>query len=290
MSRKIILTTESGSDLPKELQQEYGFRVLPMHVTMGADTYNDGDLPINKLFEYYEKTGDTPKSSACNMGDYIDFFSGLRKEDPDCVIYNIALSSGISTNYEHSVAAAEEFKDVYTIDSKVFGAGCNAYMIEAWKLLQARGGEQAITDYQGFANELQALAPRISSSFVPDSLQFLRAGGRVTNAAYIASNVFNIKPLIEPDELGRLHAGGRYRGKMIAVCQKYIEDTCAKWDIQKDTLYIMYVEGVADGVLEKMEQTAYAQGFQKVRFNKCGAVISIHGGKAAVGLGFVLNP
>ena len=285
--REILLTTESCSDVPKELQEKYGIIVLPMHVSIGPDTFDDGSVPLEELFDYYEKTGDTPKSSADNVQDYIDFFTRLRQEHPDCVIYNFALSSGISTNYEHSVLAVQEFEDVYTIDTKAFGAGCIAYLIEARTLIDSKGGQENITDYQGLFEEFQAIQPHIQSSFVPDSLEFLRAGGRVTNAAYIASSILKIKPEIIRDEQGRLYAAKKYRGPMIKVCEKYIRETEAAYNIKKDYLNIMYVYGAEEAVLKKMEETAYDLGFKKVNFDICGAVISCHGGYKAIGLGFV---
>lgn len=287
--REILITTESGSDVPKWMQDKYGFIVLPMHVTMGDQTFDDGSVPINDLYAYYNRTGDTPKSSADNVQDYIDFFTKLQAGHPGCVIYNFALASGISTNYEHSVIAAREFRDVYTIDTMRFGAGCIAYLMEAYRLLQAKGGSENITDYDGLAKEFAAIAPKIQSSFVPDSLEFLRSGGRVTNAAYIASSLLKIKPLIEPDAAGHLLATKKYRGPMIKVCERYIEDVCERYDVKKDTLYIMYCEGISQEVLDKMEQTALRLGFRQCLFNVCGAVITCHGGKAAVGLGVVLN-
>jgi DegV family protein with EDD domain len=287
--REILFTTESGSDVPLELQKKYGIIVLPMHVTMGNRTFDDGSVPISELYDYFDKTGDTPKSSADNVQDYIDFFTRLRKDHPDSVIYNFALAAGISTNYEHSVVAAREFRDVYTIDTGRFGAGCIAYIVEAWKLLQSKGGAEAITDYEGLFHEFDAITDRITCSFVPDSLEFLRAGGRVTNAAYIASNVLKIKPLIEPDPNGHLVATGRYRGSMIKICGKYIRDICKKYDVNRDTLYIMYTAGATKGVLDEMEKTAYELGFKAVSYDICGAVITCHGGHAAIGLGCVLN-
>lgn len=287
--KEILFTTESGSDVPKELQEKLGVIVLPMHVTMGEKTFDDGSIPISELYDYFDRTGDTPKSSADNVQDYIDFFTKLREQHPDSVIYHFALAAGISTNYEHSVVAVREFKDIYTIDTQRFGAGCIAYIAEARALLNSKGGAEAITDYDALFHEFDAITDHIQCSFVPDSLEFLRAGGRVTNAAYIASNVLKIKPLIVPDKDGHLFAAGRYRGNMLKICGRYIRDMCEKYDVKRDTLYIMYTEGVKQEVLDEMERTAKELGFKRCSYDVCGAVITCHGGHAAIGLGMVLN-
>ena len=45
---KFIITAESGSDLPKELVERYGVRIIPMHVTMGDETRPDGTFQLKK--------------------------------------------------------------------------------------------------------------------------------------------------------------------------------------------------------------------------------------------------
>lgn len=53
---KYIITTESGSDLPQEIIDKYNIYVIPMHVTMGDETYPDGSFDVQKVFDYYERT------------------------------------------------------------------------------------------------------------------------------------------------------------------------------------------------------------------------------------------
>ncbi len=76
---------------------------------------------------------------------------------------------------------------------------------------------------------------------------------------------------------------------MLKICGKYVRDMCGKYNVDRDTLYIMYTEGATKEVLGEMERTAYELGFRAVSYDVCGAVITCHGGKAAVGLGLVLK-
>ena len=56
----IILTVESGSDIPQELAQRYGIYVVPMHITFGDDTKDDGAFPVTDICDYYSATGKRP--------------------------------------------------------------------------------------------------------------------------------------------------------------------------------------------------------------------------------------
>ena len=42
MSKKVIISTDSVCDLPKELREELGIFVLPLTVTLGENSYRDG--------------------------------------------------------------------------------------------------------------------------------------------------------------------------------------------------------------------------------------------------------
>lgn len=55
--REIIISTESGSDLPQELIDRYGFYVVPMHVIIDDVDYADGTIPVDMVFDHFEKTG-----------------------------------------------------------------------------------------------------------------------------------------------------------------------------------------------------------------------------------------
>lgn len=72
--RKIILSTDSGADLPKELVEKYQIQVAPMHIIMDGKDYLDGELSVEEVFEYYNRTKKIPSTAATNVQEYHDFF------------------------------------------------------------------------------------------------------------------------------------------------------------------------------------------------------------------------
>lgn len=54
--RRIILSTESGADLPKDLVEKYQIQVVPMHVVMEGKDYLDGELSVEEVFDYHSRT------------------------------------------------------------------------------------------------------------------------------------------------------------------------------------------------------------------------------------------
>lgn len=53
---RIILSTESGADLPKDLVERYQIQVVPMHVIMEGKDYLDGELSVEEVFDYHHRT------------------------------------------------------------------------------------------------------------------------------------------------------------------------------------------------------------------------------------------
>ena len=118
---KIAISTESTCDLSKKLIEENDIKVIPYKVILGNDEFSDDETVPAKIFEYVEKTGNLPKTSAINEEDYLVYFAKLLK-NYDAVIH-ITLSSGISSAHSNAVIASQKFKEVYVIDSKSLSTG-----------------------------------------------------------------------------------------------------------------------------------------------------------------------
>ena len=80
---KIILVAESGSDITPEMAQENGIVIVPMHVSFGGKTYDDGAFPTTEMFDYYKKHRELPRTSGCTPrgvqfapGFFAEFFLG----------------------------------------------------------------------------------------------------------------------------------------------------------------------------------------------------------------------
>lgn len=290
--REVIISTESGSDLPQNLIERYDFKVIPMHVIMHMESYDDGCFPVEKVYDYYEETGKVPSTSAVNDHEYEVFWNRLREEHPDCVIYHFTYSSLASSTHQSASIAVKGFQDVFIIDTLNVSGGCTAHMVASHDLIQKRLREAEAKGeapaYAAIAEECQALAKKAVCHFVPGTLEYLRAGGRVSNAQYIGATILNLKPLIEIID-GKLIATKKYRGSMAKIIDKFMNDFIAKYRLDKKCLYLMYSKGLAESVLKRMAERAKELGFQTYEYVMTGCVISCHGGKGAIGLAGMLE-
>lgn len=276
---KIILMAESGSDISPELAKEYGIVIVPMHVAFGGETRDDGSFPVTQMFEHYKKTHEPPRTSGCTPIDFENVFEKLDKEEPDKQILYLAYSACTTCSMQSGVIASEGRGDIRIIDTKNVSAGQCAVVIRVARALKANPD---IT-----LDELEAIAyeamDKVCMGFVPGDLDYLRAGGRVSNAAYLGAKILNLHPLIEIQD-GKLLSTKKYRGSMGRVIKQMANEYPETNGFAKDELIYIYGEGLEESIKREVEEIAKAKGFKHIWWVKTGCVIAAHSGPGAFGM------
>ncbi|MBU3106234.1 DegV family protein, partial [Clostridium gasigenes] len=133
----IILVAETGSDIPKDIAEEMGIFLIPMHVTMGSETFDDGTFPIEKIYEYYEDTNKIPKTSGSSPEDFIRVFDEIHRLYPDKQILHLAYSAVTTCSYQSALIAAEDRDYIMSFDTKQVSIGQAAIVIQTAIYLKA---------------------------------------------------------------------------------------------------------------------------------------------------------
>ena len=277
--KKIILVAETGSDIPKEIADRYGIEMVPMHVSFDTETLDDTTFPAQKIVDYYKETSKLPKTSGCTPGDFIDKFDEIHEKYPEAQILYLAYSAVTTCSYQSAIIASDDRDYITPIDTKQVSAGQANVVVKVAQYLEEHP-EADMDDVVSFTNEI---IERAKMCFMPDNLEFLRAGGRVSNAAYLGATLLGLHPCIEILE-GKLMATKKYRGKMKKVAPQMIQEYAEKYKIDKnETLWLVYTIGLSDDVKEVIANELEVCGFTKVEWVQANAVITTHGGPGAFG-------
>lgn len=279
MESKYILVAESGSDLPQEIAEQYGIVIVPMHVSFGETTVDDGSFPTEKIFAYYETTGELPKTSACNPMDFEKVFDELHERYPQHHILHLAYSAVTTCSFQNALIAGENRAYVTSIDTENVSVGQGMIVLKVAQYLQAY--PQA--SLEEVLAEVERLKKAIHMCFFPDTLIYLKAGGRVSNAAYLGAKILNLKPMIEILD-GKLVSTQKKRGSMLFIAPRIIESYANEHALNKDEIVLLWSKGLSQAVKDKAEQTALNYGFQSVKWLETGGVVSTHGGPACFGI------
>ena len=275
----IILVAETGSNLTPELAEQYNIQMVPMHVAFDSTPIDDGSFHPNKIVAFYQETGKLPTTSGSTPEDFIKAFAEIHAKWPEAQILYLAYSAITTCSYQSAIIASEEREYVTAIDTQHVSIGQGLIVVEVAKYLQANP-DVSIEEAAEFARRT---ALRANMCFLPDNLAFLRAGGRVSNAAYLGSRILSLHPCIEILD-GKLMATKKYRGKMEKVAAQLIHDYAESYRLQRDELWLVYTVGLSDEVRQAVESAARECGFQSLRWIMANGVITTHGGPAAFGL------
>lgn len=275
----IIIVAETGSDITPELAQRYGIRVVPMHVAFGTETRDDASFPPEEIRDYYQRTGKLPTTSGSTPDDFNTMFDAIHAEHPEAQILYLAYSAVTTCSYQSAQIAAEGRDYITAVDTRQVSVGQCAVVVATARLLEQNPG----MDIKAAAGAAEEFSRRLQMGFLPDNLEFLRAGGRVSNVVALGSRILSLHPCIEILD-GKLTATKKFRGKMVKVAAQLIEHYAEYYDMDRERIWIVYTPGMTDEVKQTIVDTAKKCGFADLTWVPAHGVITTHGGPAAFGL------
>ena len=280
MSKKVIIASDSTTDLGPELIARYDVKILPLKVNLGAKVYSDGvDISPDDIYANYEKSGELPKTSAPNITDFQDFFRQHTADGSAMVFFTI--SSEMSSTCANAKIAAEDFEDVHIVDTQNLSTGGGLLVLSACEMAaQGRSAGE-------IAAACAELAGRVDASFVIDKLEFLYKGGRCSALEAFGANLLQLKPCIVVRG-GKMSVGKKYRGKFSATLQKYIADQLGDLsDIELDRAFVTHAGCDPDICHQCVEQVKKLAPFKEVLLTRAGCTVSSHCGRNTLGVLFI---
>lgn len=282
--KNVIITADSPCDLPKDIVEKRDIKIIPLSILLGASSYKDGmDINPGDIYKYCSENKDMPKTAAVPPSDYYDVFSKYTSEG--CEVVHIGLSSGISSSFSNAKMVAEEFSGVYCIDSKSLCMGMGLLVLKACDFRDKKW------DAKKIAKNVEALVPKVRTTFVINSMEYLYKGGRCSALTKFGANVLGIKPSIAVNSEGKLDVAKKYRGKSELVYRQYIDD-CLENASKIDKSRIVFAN--SGQILPSV--SSYARGVFEAKGKwgeiieaDAGCVISSHCGPKTVAVFYILK-
>lgn len=278
--RKYVIVVETGSDIPAEIAERYGIYTVPMHVAFGDQTRDDGTFPPEDIYQFFTTTGKLTKTSGCTVEDFNLVFDRIRAENPGSHILHLAYSAVTTCSYQSAVIAAEKRQGITSFDTCHVSAGQTLVALQVARYLE----KNPDASLEEVIAQAEAAREKCCMGFFPGDLAYLRAGGRVSNAAYLGAKLLSLNPLIEVLG-GKLTATKKYRGKMDAVAPKFLQEYVAQNHLKRDLLVMVYSKGLKDSIRENVESIAKDLGFREILWVQTGGVVTTHCGPGGFGVG-----
>ena len=280
MSKKVIICSDSTSDLGPALIEKYGIKIIPLSVMLGGKAYTDGvDITPDKIYAHYAENKELPKTAAPNYAAFCGLFEEMTSAGAAVVCFTI--SQTMSSTYNNARLAAANYPDVYVVDSKNLSTGGGLLVLAA-----ANMAEQGMSAAE-IAKTVSGMTDRVDASFVVDDLEFLHKGGRCSAVAALAAGVLQLKPCISVKE-GKMGVGKKYRGKFSRVLQSYIADRIGDGANIDTTRVFVTHAGCDEEIVEQcVAQVRAALPWGEVHVTRAGCTVSAHCGRNTLGVLFL---
>lgn len=184
----IKIFVDSGSSIKKQERDSYGVEVLPLQIILKDKEYQDGEnLSMEDFYKALIDDKIFPKTSLPSLEDAETRVNQFVQNGYDVIV--LTISSGISGTYNALKNLFQDNQRVRVVDSKTAVGGMKILVKEASKYLDKP------LDF--VVAKLNALIPRIKVLAVPETLDYLHKGGRLSKAGWAVGTILRIKPIIE---------------------------------------------------------------------------------------------
>jgi DegV family protein with EDD domain len=273
-AQNTAIVLDSTADFPDAPQRFPNWRVVPLYVLFGDESYRDYvDLAPPEFYARLRTAEHLPTTSQPTPGDFLRTYEELAQYDR---IYSLHISAALSGTYQSATTAAAELGDkVRTVDSESASAA-----IAILGLAIQRRLERGTND-----DEIEALVVRYRERagliFTVETLEFLRRGGRIGRASAWAGQLLHVKPILTiKREVVPLK---RVRGNQKAMQEFVSEFTSTTRDTP--TLRVGIAHADAPERARQLEKMVYAERRQAQIdvVTTLGAVVGTHAGPGTVG-------
>jgi DegV family protein with EDD domain len=267
---------DSTADFPEARERFPNWRVVPLYVNFGTESFRDGvDLSAAEFYERLKTTTELPTTSQPTPGDFLTVYAELSGYER---IYSLHIPARLSGTIQSAASAAAEIggDKVRTVDTGAVSAGLAMLALAIQRRL-ARG----TTD-----EEIDALVERYRAErgllFTVETLEFLARGGRIGRAKAFAGELLHVKPIlsIKDDEVVPIK---RVRGARRAF-QEFV-DTVRTQTRDEPGLRFGIAHAAAPekaAELEKMVRDLRPRAEIEIQ-TMLGAVLGTHAGPGTVG-------
>jgi len=275
-TQNTAIVVDSTADFPDAQERYPNWRVVPLYVNFGLESFKDGvDLTAAQFYERLRTSSVLPTTSQPTPGDFLAAYEELGEYER---ILSVHIAANLSGTLQSAGTAAAQLGDgrVRTIDSESASVATAMLAIAIQRRL-----ERGTTE-----DEIDSLVASYSAKhgllFTVDTLEFLARGGRIGRAKAFAGELMHVKPILSIQD-GEVLAVKRVRGN-----RKAFQEFVNALDIEtRDEPGLRIGIAHADAPdrmheLEKMVRDRRPQATIEME-TMLGAVIGAHAGPGTVG-------
>lgn len=273
---------DSTCYLPKEYIDRYNVSIVSLNVLLNGRSYRETDLENDWFYKEMSKSSSIPTSSQPSIDDFYKTIELQVKDGHDIV--GIFLSSDMSGTFSTSNLVKEMILEKYPSANIVMLDSRSNCMQAGYAILEAA---KAAADNKSL-DEVVSIAKNVIENskfiFVPDTLDYLKKGGRIGGAAALFGTLLQIRPILTVSD-GKTTVFTKVRTKKKAV-DKMI-DTVMEQNLKSPIkgLIVHHINCESEGQ-ELANKLQDKLGITNIKLQSIGPIIGLHVGPGSIGVAY----
>ena len=274
----VRIIVDSSTDVSEKYREKIQF--VPLTVRFGDKEYLDGvELSKHQFYEMLVESDALPTTSQATPAAFAEYLESVASAGDSAVV--ITLSSKLSGTYQSAVLAAEDYPNIYVVDSQSVAIGTGVLAQYAVELAQQGMGAEEI------AQELTQQREKVCVVALLDTLEYLKKGGRISKTVAFAGGMLNIKPVVTVQD-GAVALIGKARGSRNGN-NLLVEKIREAGGVDFERPVLLGYTGLSSALLEKYvddSKALWADHVDKLDGCLLCSVIGTHAGPGAVAVAF----
>jgi DegV family protein with EDD domain len=274
----VRIIVDSSTDVSEKYREKIQF--VPLTVRFGDKEYLDGvELSKHQFYEMLVESDVLPTTSQATPAAFAEYLESVASAGDSAVV--ITLSSKLSGTYQSAVLAAEDYPNIYVVDSQSVAIGTGVLAQYAVELAQQGMGAEEI------AQVLTQQREKVCVVALLDTLEYLKKGGRISKTVAFAGGMLNIKPVVTVQD-GAVALIGKARGSRNGN-NLLVEKIREAGGVDFERPVLLGYTGLSSALLEKYvddSKALWADHVDKLDGCLLCSVIGTHAGPGAVAVAF----
>lgn len=274
----VRIIVDSSTNVSEKYREK--IQSVPLTVRFGDKEYLDGvELSKHQFYEMLVESDVLPTTSQATPAAFADCFEAIASAGDSAVV--ITLSSKLSGTYQSAVLAAEDYPNIYVVDSQSVAIGTGVLAQYAVELAQQGMGAEEI------AQVLTQQREKVCVVALLDTLEYLKKGGRISKTVAFAGGMLNIKPVVTVQD-GAVALIGKARGSRNGN-NLLVEKIREAGGVDFERPVLLGYTGLSSALLEKYvddSKALWADHVDKLDGCLLCSVIGTHAGPGAVAVAF----
>jgi len=274
----VRIIVDSSTDVSEKYREKIQF--VPLTVRFGDREYLDGvEISKHQFYEMLVESDVLPTTSQATPAAFAEYLESVASAGDSAVV--ITLSSKLSGTYQSAVLAAEDYPNIYVVDSQSVAIGTGVLAQYAVELAQQGMGAEEI------AQVLTQQREKVCVVALLDTLEYLKKGGRISKTVAFAGGMLNIKPVVTVQD-GAVALIGKARGSRNGN-NLLVEKIREAGGVDFERPVLLGYTGLSSALLEKYvddSKALWADHVDKLDGCLLCSVIGTHAGPGAVAVAF----